>query len=229
MVYSNQADDGKMVKVKYVNEKENGIMLSSSELRYAARERLRGNWGMAVLVFFLYTVISIVLAYIPIVGSIGSIIISGPLMFGLYAFYLHIVRGQTPELNVMFSGFQLFGKTLLLYILQSIFVFLWSLLLIIPGIIAALRYSMAYFIMHDNPDISAMDAIRQSKEMMRGYKGNLFVLYLTFIGWFLLALLTFGIGFLWLAPYVYTTVAAFYEQLKSQQYVQPDTSASLNM
>lgn len=202
-------------------------MLSNSEIRYAARERLRGNWGMAVLVAFLYIVIATALSSIPGVGAIISLIISGPLAFGLYAYYLLLVRGDRPEVGVMFSGFQLFGPTLLLYLLMAIFVFLWTLLLIIPGIIASLRYSMAYYIMHDNPGISAMDAIRQSGEMMKGNKGKLFMLYLSFIGWGLLCVLTLGIGFLWLMPYMYTSLAAFYESLKQSQYVQPNNTVTM--
>jgi len=202
-------------------------MLANSELRYAARERLRGNWGMAVLVALLYVVISSVLGYIPFFGPIVSLIISGPLVFGVYAYYLHLVRDQRPEIGVMFSGFSLFGKTFLLYLLMVIFTFLWSLLLIIPGIIAAFRYSMAYFILHDNPDIGAMEAIRRSGEMMKGYKGKLFLLYLSFIGWAILAAIPFGIGFLWLLPYIHTTLAAFYENLKEQSFTQSGNTVTL--
>jgi len=182
---------------------------------------------MAVLVALLYVVISSVLGYIPFFGPIVSLIISGPLVFGVYAYYLHLVRDQRPEIGVMFSGFSLFGKTFLLYLLMVIFTFLWSLLLIIPGIIAAFRYSMAYFILHDNPDIGAMEAIRRSGEMMKGYKGKLFLLYLSFIGWAILAAIPFGIGFLWLLPYIHTTLAAFYENLKEQSFTQSGNTVTL--
>ncbi|MCI3927173.1 DUF975 family protein [Paenibacillus sp. TRM 82003] len=198
-------------------------MLSNADIRYAARERLSGNWGMAVLVGFLYMAIGTAVGAIPGVGYVAPLIITGPLMFGFYAYFLYLIRGEQPEIGAMFSGFQKFGPTLVLYLLQTLFVLLWMLLLIVPGIIAAFRYSMAFFILHDNPGMSAMDALRQSSEMMKGHKGKLFVLYLSFIGWGLLAIITFGIGFLWLLPYMTASLAAFYEQLKTPQYIPNDT------
>jgi uncharacterized membrane protein len=198
-------------------------MLSNADIRYAARERLKGNWGMAVLVGFLFMVITSAIGSIPGINFIAPFIITGPLMYGLYVYYLDLVRAKQPELSVMFSGFQKFGPTLVLYLLQLLFVLLWSLLLIIPGIIAAFRYSMAYFILHDNPGMTAMESLRQSSEKMKGYKGKLFWLYLSFIGWGLLSIITLGIGFLWLFPYMYTALAAFYDQLKTSQYLPQDT------
>lgn len=190
-------------------------MASNSEIRAIARANLKGFWGISILVCFLYSVILSVLGYIPIAGAIATFLISGAFMYGLYAFFLQQARGQQPELGVMFSGFQKFGATLVLYLLMMIFVLLWSLLLIIPGIIAALSYSMAFFLLLDNPNLKAMDALRQSKEMMKGYKGKLFMLYLSFLGWILLGIITFGIGFLWIMPYMQAALTAFYEQLRT--------------
>lgn len=196
-------------------------MYSNWELRAIARKSLSGAWGMAVLVVLLYAIIATAIGSIPFFGGIVGILVAGPLIFGLCAYFLRTVRGERPDLPVMFSGFQQFGSTLVLYIVSSILIFLWTLLLIIPGIIASLRYSMAYFIMHDNPGISALDAIRASKEMMHGYKGKLFLLMLSFIGWAILCVITFGIGYLWLGPYVYTSLAAFYEDLRSRHQFTP--------
>ncbi|TLS49434.1 DUF975 family protein [Paenibacillus antri] len=190
-------------------------MSSNAEIRAAARDALRGQWGMAVLVAFVYMAITAVIGSIPVVKNIGPLLLGGPLAFGLYAYFLHVVRGNRPELGVMFSGFQRFVPTLVLYLLQAIFVFLWMLLLIVPGIIAALRYSMSYFILLENPGLSPLDAINRSKEMMQGHKMQLFLLQLSFIGWALLCVLTLGIGLLWLMPYMQTSMAAFYERLKS--------------
>ena len=91
---------------------------------------------------------------------------------------------------------------------------LWSLLLIIPGIVAAYRYSMAFYILNDNPEMSAKAALDESKRMMAGYKGKLFCLQLSFIGWGFLCLFTLGIGYLWLTPYIQTSMAYFYQNLK---------------
>ncbi|WP_199620366.1 DUF975 family protein [Paenibacillus alkalitolerans] len=190
-------------------------MVSNSEIRAIARANLKGFWGISILVCFLVNAIVSALGSIPVVGIIASLILGGAFTYGLYAFFLEQARGRQPELAVMFSGFQKFGSTLVLYLLMIVFILLWTLLLIVPGIIASLRYSMAFFILHDNPGVSGMEAIRQSSEMMKGYKGKLFMLYISFIGWILLGIITLGIGFLWIIPYMQAALAAFYEQLKN--------------
>ena len=96
-----------------------------------------------------------------------------------------------------------------------IFIALWSLLLIIPGIVKSLSYAMTPYILEENPELSANEAIDRSRAMMRGHKYDLLWLYLSFIGWFLLSFLTLGIGLLWLIPYVETAQAAFYEDVKA--------------
>lgn len=98
---------------------------------------------------------------------------------------------------------------------MQILILLWSLLLIIPGIIKSFSYAMTPYILEDNPELGAVDAIHRSRMMMRGHKFDLFWLYLSFIGWFLLSILTLGIGFLWLVPYMETAQAAFYEEVKA--------------
>ncbi len=101
-------------------------------------------------------------------------------------------------------------------LLMGILVFLWTLLLIIPGIIKIFSYSMTPFILDENPELSASEAIHRSRMMMKGHKFDLFWLYLSFIGWFFLCILTFGIGSLWLTPYVQTAEAAFYQEVKAE-------------
>lgn len=100
-------------------------------------------------------------------------------------------------------------------LLMELFIILWSLLFIIPGIIKAFSYAMTPYIVEENPDLSANEAIDRSRAMMKGHKFDLFWLLLSFIGWGILCLFTFGIGFLWLAPYVNTSLAAFYEDVKA--------------
>ena len=99
-------------------------------------------------------------------------------------------------------------------LLQSLFVFLWSLLFVIPGVIKSYAYAMTFFIINDNPDISPMDALHESERLMDGHKMELFMLDLSFIFWHLLVIVTFGIASLWVAPYVHASHAAFYEELK---------------
>ncbi|TFE23999.1 DUF975 family protein [Cohnella luojiensis] len=200
-------------------------MPTNAELRAMARGSLSGNWTSAVLHMLLYCVIQGVIQYfieeMPFVGWVGNLLVSGALTFGLVSFYLLISRGEKPETSVLFSGFNRFVNTFLLSLLMSIFTILWTLLLIVPGIIAALRYSQAYYILRDNPEIGAMEAIRRSKALMDGQKGKLFMLTLSFIGWFLLTILTLGIGILWLAPYVYTAFGHFHNSLISRSATLP--------
>lgn len=154
-----------------------------------------------------------------VVGIYGVVvlIIGGAVRQGLCQFNINLIKKDAPaEFNVLFSKFSNLGKCLLLNLAMWLLIFAWSLLLIIPGIIAAYRYAMAPYIMAQNPDIGVMDAIGQSKELMRGHKGRLFWLSLTFIGWVLLSVLTFGIGFLWLNPYMEAAQAAFYLERTDQ-------------
>ena len=189
-------------------------MPRNSELRAAARSQLHGGWLLAVAVVFIY---SILVGISSAVFGIGLIITGGPLTLGLCIYFLHKARGETADLENIFEGFKTFVPSLLLFVLEGILICLWSLLLIVPGIIKSLSYSMAFFILRDNPGMGAMDAITASRKMMNGYKGQLFCLYLSFIGWALLCLLTFGIGYLWLCPYMFLSMTNFYENLKKVQ------------
>lgn len=146
--------------------------------------------------------------------SIIGIIINSLLMLGFNSFYLKLSRGEQVTYKELFSKTNMFSVALLSIILMSIFVTLWSLLLVIPGIIAAISYSQVPYILLDNPNMSAMDAIKMSKNMMQGHKADYFVLMLSFIGWSILATLTLGIGYLWLIPYTQVTMANFYDSIK---------------
>ena len=114
----------------------------------------------------------------------------------------------------MFEGFNNFKIGICLNLLIGVFVFLWSLLFIITGIIAGISYSQAFFILVDEPEIGAYEAIKKSKQMIMSKKGKYFMLSLSFLGWALLCVVTLGIGFLWLAPYMQTTFAQFYQDIK---------------
>ena len=108
-------------------------------------------------------------------------------------------------------------------LLMGIFVFLWTLLLIIPGIIKGFAYSLVPYILVDKPELSANEAINLSIKMMKGHKFDFFWLCLSFIGWILLAILTFGIGLFWLMPYMYTAYAAFYQDVKAEYEAKTNT------
>lgn len=134
--------------------------------------------------------------------------------FGYQKYCLNISRHQHPgEVAALFDCFRDFGRYFVLNLLIGIFVFLWSLLFVIPGIIAGFRYSQAAFLMMDDPDLSPLDAIRQSKELMRGHKWEYFVMTLSFLGWEILVGLTAGILGIWIQPYMETTYASYYNGL----------------
>jgi len=189
----------------------------NSDLSYQALDALKGNWGEAIAVTLIYGFISgcagLLGTLFPILPFV-SILIVAPLVVGLSIFYLSIIRGEKPMIDQLFEGFQFYLLTLGAYILMGIFTFLWTLLLIIPGIIKALSYSMTPFIIADDPNTTAMDAIDKSMVMMNGYKWKLFVLYLWFFVVSIGCLITLGIGYLWAIPYMRATVAAFYEDIK---------------
>lgn len=151
---------------------------------------------------------------IPFIGGVLSLLVSGPMTLGWAIFALGLARNENARLEMIFEGFQRFGTALAAYLLVGIFVILWSLLLIVPGIIAALAYSQVFYILTDDKMIGPMEAIRKSKDMMQGNKWKFFCLGLRFIGWALLCVFTFGVGFLWLFPYVAVATAKFYDDLQ---------------
>lgn len=191
-------------------------MPTSAELRAIARKSLSGDWLPAIGVTVLYAIIIAVVSYIPYIGTLGVLLLAGPLTLGLITYFMKQARKEVPLVGDLFGSFDRFAVSFLVYIVIQIFVMLWSLLLIVPGIIAALRYSQSFFILRDNPNIEAMEAIRRSKQMMIGHKGRLFVLHLSFIGWAILAAIPFGLGFIWLYPYMLAAQVAFYEDLKGR-------------
>jgi uncharacterized membrane protein len=184
-------------------------------LMQMAKESLKGKWGLAIGTIVVYILISVALQLIPYVGPIASLIISGPFALGLAYYSLSISRNQNPKLENIFQGFNNFGTALGAYLLMILFIILWALLLIVPGIIAAISYSMTFYIIADDNSIGAMEAIDKSKKMMDGYKLKYFYLGLRFFGLGLLCILTLGIGFLWLMPYMQVSMAKFYDDVKA--------------
>lgn len=194
-----------------ISETSNGQIMSM------ARTSLENHWGVSVGVTAAFFGVNILLGGIPILGSLIAILITGALNLCLFSFFLSLVRGENLKFEDFFRGFKKFGAALAVYFLSTLFIFLWSLLFIIPGIMAAFSYAMTYFILQDHPDLGAIEIIKQSKEMMRGNRLKLFYLFCRFIGWFLLCFLTLGIGFLWFIPYVSTSLSYFYEDLLKSQ------------
>lgn len=206
----------------------------SSDFKRIAFEKLKDNWLNAVIVGIIFVLLTNGLnltintdhfiktgfgglhdaSVKTNLGSLLNLILGGPMTLGLVTYLLHLFRADNSKIEDVFSGFSSFGKTFVLNLLIEIFTFLWLLLLIVPGIIAIIRYSMSFYIMHDNPELSAVEALDKSKEMMDGEKMRLFTLWLSFLGWFILGLISIGIGFIWITPYYNAAVTAFYEDLK---------------
>jgi len=189
-------------------------------LMRAARESLRGKWGIAILTFFIYTLLTTTSGTMRSQGSfftlssILTLIIGGPLALGAAIFSLSMSRGKEAMLEQLFQGFNNFSNAFITYLLLILYILLWTLLLIVPGIIAALGYSMTFYILADAPTIKPQDALKKSKSMMDGYKLKLFYLGLRFLLLAILCILTLGIGFLWLIPFVHVTMAKFYDDIK---------------
>lgn len=149
--------------------------------------------------------------------SLAVSLISGTIQLGYAQFLLKQHDGKDLSFQDLFSQFYRFGQGFAQGFLRGLYVFLWSLLLVIPGIVKSYSYAMTPFIMTDHPELSASDAINRSKEMMNGHKWNLFVLDLTFIGWAILCVLTLNLGNLFLNPYVNAAYAVFYRQISGQR------------
>lgn len=161
-------------------------------------------------------IITIVTSFSPIITLIISFVVI-PLALGTIIYFLSFAKNEEPKISAIFDGYKnSFWNSILANILISIYTFLWSLLLIIPGIIESIGYSMTFFILAENPKMSASIAITKSQELMKGHKWDYFVLQLSFIGWVILAMFTCGIGSFWLTPYMQIATSYFYLQIKDE-------------
>ena len=188
--------------------------MTRSELKSAAKEQIRGKIGILFVMTIVIFAIGLACAFIPVVGGIVSFIITPAFSLSLCMVYLRLTKNEDISVGNVFDGFSQTGRALWLNILISIFTTLWSLLFFIPGIIKSLAYSMAYYILADNPELTARQALSRSKELMNGHKMDLFILILSFIGWGLLVSFTFGIAAIYVVPYMSATVANFYNSIK---------------
>ena len=190
-------------------------MPRNSEIRRAARYALKDNWTQAVLATLVFSLITAAAGSIPFAG----LLVVCPLEFGFMLCFLRLIRGEDSSEMVgdQFSVFSKYGRTLGTSLLMTLYILLWCLLFVIPGIIMSYAYAMTPYIMNDRPDLDADDCIHESRMMMKGYKWKLFCLDLSFIGWAILCIFTLGIGLLWLQPYIEASHAKFYEELKARR------------
>lgn len=191
--------------------------MKAKDYRKAAWQKIgeHNNWGMLAVITLVYSLITGACAGLSWigVGAVALLILGGPLLVGYKMIAKKAMDGETVKIDTLFDGFKDFTRTLVLYLLNTIFVFLWTLLLIVPGIIKSYSYSMSYYILIDNPDLSSDEARKKSMEMMKGHKWKLFCLDFSFIGWGILCVLTFGILSFWIQPYQECARVNFYNNL----------------
>lgn len=209
-------------------------MRTNQEYKNEALSRINGNWSPLIIATIIYILVIVVIgggSSLPSLinstsvavglGSTGatfllSIFIVYPLQLGfanaIRVFYESNNLDVTNNM-VQFSITNYLHKVLGMFFM-GLKVCLWTLLLFIPGIVMSFAYAMTPYILEENPELSAWEASTRSREMMKGHKFDLFYLYLSFIGWFFLCILTAGIGFIWLSPYFKSAEVAFYEDLK---------------
>jgi len=173
------------------------------------------NPSIAPILIGIFMVVAFVILFAVVLTIIMTL--QGVLMYGQYNFHLNLARGTNPQVTDLFAGFsKRFKRLAWAYWRMMTFIFLWSLLFIIPGYVAWFSYSQMFYILKDHPELTAREAMERSKKMMRGYRWKLFCLYLRFFGWALLCIPTCYIGFLWLIPYIHVSTACFYDSVKSR-------------
>ena len=187
-----------------------------------------GGWNEALTGFIVSSATFIILA--AIVMAVVYFILGSVVGVGYSRFNLDLVdRQKEPEIGTLFGYFKYWKTTAVASLLQGLYVFLWSLLFIIPGIVAGYSYAMTNYILAEHPELTASEAIEQSKAMMYGHRWRLFCLQFSFIGWNLLCSLTLGIGNLWLRPYMQAAEAAFYRDVSGTEYIiTPSEAAPTN-
>ena len=208
-------------------------MKTNQEYKNAALAALKGKWAPAVLCAVVYMVVAGVVStssmLVDPASATGalmtanlasfalSLLVVFPLGVGYYNAHKDLLLNGDDKMteNSFRIGFSNWVHNVWGMTLMGIFVFLWTLLLVIPGIIKAFAYALVPYILADKPELSANEAINLSMKMMKGHKFDYFWLCLSFIGWIFLGMLTLGIGYFWLIPYMYTTYAAFYQDIKA--------------
>lgn len=180
----------------------------STELGYDLESLNIDDNLMMILIPIILSIVSLALVF-----TIVLIIIGGAMTLGYAKFNLKLVDNKNPQFSDIFSAFGRLGAGFCLQFLRGLYTFLWSLLFIIPGVIASFRYALAPYILQEHPEMTASEAIAESKRLMDGNKWRLFCLDLSFIGWDILCILTLGLGFVVLRPYRQAAFTVFYREI----------------
>ena len=206
-----------------------------NDLKEQALATLKGKWGSFVGLTFLYILLYMLASGLTQFGTIfagssfktlaivftiiGAIvtILFVPMQYGYYIAHLNSSRQDLPaDIGDLFLGYKRFGHVLGTFVLMALAVIAGFILLVIPGIILCFAYAIVPFVLYDNPELSATEVLQKSRMIMKGHKWDLFVLYLSFLGWAILCIFTLFIGCLWLEPYMQMTVFKFYEKIRAE-------------
>ena len=191
-------------------------MFTRQEVKEISKVQLKGRWGVVGGIFLIITILMIGVQFIPYIGLLGFYLIVGAFTLSDSIVSFKVIDKQPLGIEDAFSGFQNLGKAIGLFLWQLLWIYLWALLFIIPGIIKSYSYCMSFYILADHPEISVREAMNESKRITQGHKMDIFILQLSFLGWGILAALTFGIGYFWLIPYKQVTMANTYRKLANQ-------------
>ncbi len=189
------------------------------EIKALAKSQIKGNLLMLILTGIVFGVVTNIVHAIPVIGTAAVIIFSPAVSLAYTGIYLGLASGhERVNIGDLFSNFRNTWISFKLSFFTGLFTFLWSLLLIIPGIIKSYAYMMSSYIIIENPEMGALDAITLSRRMMKGHKFEAFILDLSFIPWILLCIVTLGIGCLYVVPYMTATRANYYNHIKAAYY-----------
>lgn len=204
-----------------------------TSFRNKAREALSGIWNMAAVAFLVYEVLNLTTIYAfgykMELGNYYSLAVcfffTIPLSMGCSFLFLDVSNRKGVRTETLFEAFRSYVRYVTAGVLMVVYIILWMLLFVIPGIVKLYSYSMTFYIMRENPGMDGEQAIQLSMRMMHGRKWDYFKLHLSFMGWLLLGLLTLGVGLLWLFPYICTAEAEFYKELKKEYEAREGLSA----
>ena len=184
------------------------------QLMRKARTLLEPHWILAIGVCLANAVMVAAPAELDSYGEIVSLLLAGPLQLGLCFFFLNLVKGKETRFELLFEGFKPLLTVLLAYAIITALTVIGLILLIVPGIVVALGFSMTYYVIAEDPEISFQTALEQSWKLTDGYKMELLELNLRFIPWYLLGLLCFIVGVFVVVPWHNTTLVLYYQYLK---------------
>lgn len=199
------------------------MMIKNAEITRQARLALKNNWVNPILVSLLFMLLTGLCGWIhPFFGGFLGLIVCCILTPGFIKFFLESTSRKDVEIEMLFSEYKRFVTMLIFFLLLTVGMVVGFILLIVPGIIFMFGMYMTYFIIVENPEMSAVDAMKLSWKMMKGKKWKFFLLGLRFFGWYLLAILTLGIGLIWLMPYVMMAQTIFYQEAKKDYFGQTE-------